>query len=98
MYIREYRHLEFLLDIRKDLEALLKSRPAEGMVRGTVRLIKRRLENVLYAKAFTDLFDLTTNHQRAVIAFNDAGACDQKQLAAVNGQISDMNGFHRELL
>ena len=98
MYVREYRHLEFLLDIRKDLEALLKSRPTEGMVRGTVRLIKRRLENVLYAKAFTDLFDLTADHQRAVIAFNDAGACDQKQLAAVNGQISDMNGFHRELL
>ena len=95
MDVGQYRHLQLLLDIRQDFQALFQSRSAERMEGRTVGFIVGCFEYILYPQPFTDFLDFPADHERAVITFNNAGAGDEEELFPIQCQISYMDCFHK---
>ena len=95
MDVRHDGDAELLLDFREPFKAFFETRAAEAVERGTVRLVKRRLEDIVDAEALADAFDRAADQERAFEALEHAGARKQcERLIAANLEVSDGDFVH----
>ena len=88
-------HAERLLDLLQHLEALLKTRAAEAVIRGAVCLIERSLEYVVDAETAADFLDRAPDQQAAVHALKDTGTCEQCEgLSLTDHEFSNLDLIH----
>src|SRR3954471_10531423 len=77
--VSEDRNIQRVLHLLEHAKALVHARSAEAFVAAAVGLVEARLEDEVDAEPTGDVLEALRRAQLKVLAFNHAGAGDQKQ-------------------
>ena len=95
MNVRHNGNTELFLNLAEHRNALFKSRTAEAVEGGTIRLVKRCLEDIVDAKALADFLRRASDVKAALEFFENTGSRHKrKRTAATDFKITNLDLMH----